>query len=434
MFEVLLTIVIVGAAIYMFINYINRTKSQGYNHNTAPYPTGEAEIKDLSSAEKILREGAVRLITFDYDSYNYEIKQNRYSSKQEHLAHINNIIKFQKSKMELSEVSRSLDELTREARIINLVRSVDAADNFNINRNTFKALQDISNVKLNQAFQTKKAQLIGQESVQLQEDGDKGSQPDIEPVINASIPLPSISNAVAQDATEISEAIVENEENRDINPLADINEAINTSETEASENIWVNIAGTEESAKSEAAEDIEATYIEEVKFGQKESTKISKNTTNILLLSLGTVFVLLAGMLFATTSWSIMPGIFKIGLILAVVALFFAGSVFTEKKLKLSAASKTLYILSSLFVFVAVISIAYFELFGSYFSLHNQSRYFVLLIGSLGTELALFRAIRKFNVRWYTDICLYIISICVSFFILSFNMMSGIFTTLYTTP
>ena len=56
---------------------------------------------------------------------------------------------------------------------------------------------------------------------------------------------------------------MENEENRDINPLADINEAINTSETEASENIWVNIAGTEESAKSEAAEDIEATYIEE---------------------------------------------------------------------------------------------------------------------------------------------------------------------------
>ena len=72
-----------------------------------------------------------------------------------------------------------------------------------------------------------------------------------------------------------------------------------------------------------------------------------KNFYNILLMTLGVVFVLLAGIIFATTNWHTMSGVTKLLCILFVVVSVYALSFFAEKKFKLSFISRSLYILAS---------------------------------------------------------------------------------------
>ena len=138
-----------------------------------------------------------------------------------------------------------------------------------------------------------------------------------------------------------------------------------------------------------------------------------KNFYNILLMTLGVVFVLLAGIIFATTNWHTMSGVTKLLCILFVVVSVYALSFFAEKKFKLSFISRSLYILASFLLFMAVIAIAYFKLMGRYLSLSEDTRYLTFFVASIFTEISLLLALKKFNRRWYTDICLYGISVCI---------------------
>lgn len=147
-----------------------------------------------------------------------------------------------------------------------------------------------------------------------------------------------------------------------------------------------------------------------------------KNFYNILLMTLGVVFVLLAGIIFATTNWHTMSGVTKLLCILFVVVSVYALSFFAEKKFKLSFISRSLYILASFLLFMAVIAIAYFKLMGRYLSLSEDTRYLTFFVASIFTEISLLLALKKFNRRWYTDICLYGISVCICFLVMAFNM------------
>ena len=147
-----------------------------------------------------------------------------------------------------------------------------------------------------------------------------------------------------------------------------------------------------------------------------------KNLYNVLLMTLGVVFVLLAGIIFATTNWHIMPGFTKLLCILFVVVSVYTLSFFAERKFKLSFISRSLYILASFLLFMAVIAIAYFKLVGIYLTLAEATRYLAFFVASLATEISLLLALKKFNKRWYTDICLYGISVCICFLVMAFNM------------
>ena len=147
-----------------------------------------------------------------------------------------------------------------------------------------------------------------------------------------------------------------------------------------------------------------------------------KNFYNILLMTLGVVFVLLAGIIFATTNWHAMSGFTKLLCIIFAVLSVYALSFFAEKKFKLSFISRSLYILASFLLFMAVIAIAYFKILGRYLSLSETTRYLTFFVAALFTELSLLLALKKFNRRWYTDICLYGISGCICFLVMAFNM------------
>src|SRR5690625_5798574 len=112
---------------------------------------------------------------------------------------------------------------------------------------------------------------------------------------------------------------------------------------------------------------------------KKEKTKLSpqqireRNITWIL--NLGVILLLIGGLVLATSTWDTLSNWMKAGLI-GVVSLFFFGlAYFSERVLKIEKTAFAFHVLGSLFLPIVMISIAYFELFGPYFSFAGEGRY-----------------------------------------------------------
>ena len=71
-------------------------------------------------------------------------------------------------------------------------------------------------------------------------------------------------------------------------------------------------------------------------------------------LILGVVFIVLAGLIFATTTWRILPDICKVFSVLGCAVLFFGVSYMTERRFGVHKTSNACYILGSIFLFLAV--------------------------------------------------------------------------------
>ncbi len=144
-----------------------------------------------------------------------------------------------------------------------------------------------------------------------------------------------------------------------------------------------------------------------------------RNITWILVL--GVVFVLLAGLILATSSWNMMGSIAKTAVITFVAILFFGLSIFTDKTLKIRKTGFAFWVLGSLFLPVAVLSAGFFELFGSWFSVSGEGRF---LLGVLGASLCIpvyAYSSSKYANRFFTWLTLVTISLDVVFLIAAFH-------------
>ena len=103
----------------------------------------------------------------------------------------------------------------------------------------------------------------------------------------------------------------------------------------------------------------------------KESKKID------ILLKLGVGMVFLSGILFATTSWSIISDLTKAIVLLVAGTLFLGLSYFTEKVIKLKKSSYMYWMLSMAFYILTIVGLLYLGVYSSY-----------LTYNGLGSELA----------------------------------------------
>ncbi|MFA9397873.1 MAG: hypothetical protein ACERKV_06370 [Clostridiaceae bacterium] len=94
-----------------------------------------------------------------------------------------------------------------------------------------------------------------------------------------------------------------------------------------------------------------------------------------LILILGVILVLLSGLFLATSNWDIMTDLMKTVVIILVGVLFFAVSVIADKVLKIKNTSFAFWVLGSLFLPVAILSVGYFRLFGDYLSIFGDGKY-----------------------------------------------------------
>ena len=132
-------------------------------------------------------------------------------------------------------------------------------------------------------------------------------------------------------------------------------------------------------------------------------------------LIIGVVFVVLAGLIFATTAWHVLPSYCKVIMVLGFSGLFFGSSLVAGKILKIQRTSQAFYILGSIFLFLTVLAAGYFGLIGPEFILKGQNRYRVLWVGSMVTEIAMLAGTRKFRDRLYTQSCFWGMTVSMTF-------------------
>lgn len=144
-----------------------------------------------------------------------------------------------------------------------------------------------------------------------------------------------------------------------------------------------------------------------------------RNLTWVLII--GVVFLLLGGLVLATSTWEVLTSALKTALIGGVSLLFFGISWLSGHKLKIEKTAFAFLVLGSLFLPIVIVSAGYFQLFGPWLSISGEGKY---LLGLLGTLICLplygYQALRQ-NSRLFVWFSFVVLTIGVSFFIQLFN-------------
>ncbi len=157
---------------------------------------------------------------------------------------------------------------------------------------------------------------------------------------------------------------------------------------------------------------------------QSKGGTIEKGGTVALMI--GMVFVVLAGLVFATTAWSVLSDAAKVFLVFAFGILFFSVSFLSEKQLHLHRTGNGLYVLGSIFMFLSVLAAGYFRLLGPRYVFVGQNRWRVLWVGSMVTVGLLFLGIKRFHDWIYTQTCFWGMSVSMTFLLLACGIYQGI--------
>jgi hypothetical protein len=116
-----------------------------------------------------------------------------------------------------------------------------------------------------------------------------------------------------------------------------------------------------------------------------------------LMLKLGAFMVIMAGLIFATSNWEFLDNIFKSFGLLLFASLFLGLSKFSETKLKIDSTTNMYWYLSMAFTLFAVLSLFYFEVFGSYLSFSGEGKRIVYAIYLSVLALLAVLSKNKFN-------------------------------------
>lgn len=111
------------------------------------------------------------------------------------------------------------------------------------------------------------------------------------------------------------------------------------------------------------------------------NTKPKINPINVILI-IGVIFIILAGVIFSTTNWNVMSNLVKTLVIFSASIFFYAVSIFAERKLKLQKIGIAFFSLGSIFLPISVIAIGFFELFGGWFSFEGHGSDLILMVSS----------------------------------------------------
>ena len=159
---------------------------------------------------------------------------------------------------------------------------------------------------------------------------------------------------------------------------------------------------------------------------KEEQFKETKERNITIILSLGIVLILLAGIILATSTWNLMSNGVKTSALLMVSIIFFIMSRLAEKKLKIIKTSFAFWILGNLFLPVILLSIGFFELLGPYLSIGGEGRYIYGIISSAICLMFFAYSIKKYKNTAFTWITLIDSEILFLFILkqlsLSYNM------------
>lgn len=109
----------------------------------------------------------------------------------------------------------------------------------------------------------------------------------------------------------------------------------------------------------------------------ERSHKVS--SINVMLI-LGALFIIISGLIFATTAWKFLSSGVRAIVIFSFSAVFFAVSSLAERKFKLPKTGVLFYTLGSTFLPITLIAAGYFKVFGEWLSLFGGGRALLLAL------------------------------------------------------
>ncbi|MGN0667399.1 MAG: hypothetical protein ACI4KF_12855 [Huintestinicola sp.] len=119
------------------------------------------------------------------------------------------------------------------------------------------------------------------------------------------------------------------------------------------------------------------------------------------ILVLGTLFVSLAGFVFAAAAWGVLNTFFKSVMLLSFSALFFGIHIAADKKLKLERTGRVFFVLGSIFLPAAAFAAGMLQVFGKYFSFSGDGKNFVVALIAVLAAVPFFIGAKKYNSAAY---------------------------------
>lgn len=114
------------------------------------------------------------------------------------------------------------------------------------------------------------------------------------------------------------------------------------------------------------------------------------STINILFI-IGALFIIISGLIFATTTWQFLSSGVRAVIIFSFAAVFFAASSLAERKFKLEKTGLLFYTLGSVFLPITLVAAGYFRVFGDWFSVGGDGKFLLYSITSLSLAAVCFK-------------------------------------------
>ena len=104
---------------------------------------------------------------------------------------------------------------------------------------------------------------------------------------------------------------------------------------------------------------------------------------NIAVLITGALFIILAAIVFLTSTWDTIPNVLKTIVLVLLTMVFLGGSYIAKEKFKLEKTSQTFFYIAMVYIPICLFSISAFSLLGDYLSIIGEGKYIYLTIASL---------------------------------------------------
>lgn len=118
---------------------------------------------------------------------------------------------------------------------------------------------------------------------------------------------------------------------------------------------------------------------------QKIRNKQEYERKNTTILTVGSILIVLAAIVFLMSTWNAISNVLKTMVMLLLIGVFWGASEIAENKFKLEKTSKTFFYISMAYIPICLISCSIFGLFGEYLSIQGQGKFIYLAISMLFT-------------------------------------------------
>ena len=129
----------------------------------------------------------------------------------------------------------------------------------------------------------------------------------------------------------------------------------------------------------------------------KEQEYDYASSRNLSILITGSILIVLAAIVFLTTTWETIPNVLKTIVLFLVTFVFLGASKISKDKYKLEKASKTFFYISMAYLPICLLSVSVFGLFGEYFSISGAGKYIYLALSTFALAILYYIISKRSN-------------------------------------